>query len=434
MCQSDEQNYILESSVYSDREILKAICEVSKSKSKGQQREPAWFHPFPARMPISLAEHLISRITAPEAVILDPMAGSGTTLIAARKLGRTVYGFDRDPLAVLIAGSTIQNFDSRRLHDLKKRVLDRAKQTLDQKKSNLEEVLNQLPEKDRDFIEFWFPPKSQEQLLALRQSIGEESEGSEQNLAWAIFSSLIIAKKAGSSWALDISRSRPHKRTDKTIVEPFIGWIQRFDTTVKRLPFIDDKQLTTHSTIQCEDARCLSIEDSSVDFVLTSPPYLNAIDYMRGHKFSLLWMDYPLEKLRWLRSTMVGTECGLWHSDGLPSVIEDSLNKKLKEERKKAHIRRYLSDMHKVFGEIKRVLKPGGVGLFVVGPTIINIKRTDAEDIFSQIGKHVGLTPIGSAMRHINSAYRSLPPPQLADGQVSLGKRMRRELILALRK
>ena len=82
MYQGDKQNYIPESSVYSDREILKAIHEVSKSKSKGQQREPAWFHPFPARMPISLAEHLIGRITAPEAVILDPMAGSGTTLIA----------------------------------------------------------------------------------------------------------------------------------------------------------------------------------------------------------------------------------------------------------------------------------------------------------------------------------------------------------------
>ena len=424
----------MSSPVYSNCEILKAIREVSGSKTKGQKREPSWFHPFPARMPISLAEHLISRITAPEAVILDPMAGSGTTLIAAQNLGRTVYGFDRDPLAVLIADSTIQNFDSHRLHDLKERVLDRAKQTIQQKKVRLEETLNQLPEEDRDFIKFWFPLKSQEQLLALRQSISEESEGSEQNLAWAIFSSLIISKRAGASWALDISRSRPHKRTDKTIVDPFIGWIQRFDATVKRLPFIDDKEFTTYSTIQYGDARHLSIKDSSIDFVLTSPPYLNAIDYMRGHKFSLLWMDYPLEKLRWLRSTMVGTERGLWHSDGLPSVMEDRIDKKIKEERRKARIRRYLSDMHKVFGEVKRVLKPEGVGLFVVGPTIINAKKTDAEEIFSQIGEHVGLSLIGSSMRHINAAHRSLPPPQLVDGQVSMGKRMRRELILALRK
>ena len=362
------------------------------------------------------------------------MAGSGTTLIAARQLGRPAYGFDRDPLAVLIADSTIQNFDSHRLHDLKERVLDRAEQTLQQKKVSLEEELNQLPETDRSFIEFWFPQKSQEQLLALQKSISEESEGSEQNLAWAIFSSLIISKRAGASWALDISRSRPHKRTDKTIVEPFVGWIQRFDNTVKRLPFIDDKSLPIVSTIREGDARRLPLEEGSIDFVMTSPPYLNAIDYMRGHKFSLLWMDYPLEKLRWLRSTMVGTERGLWNSDGLPSVTEDRLNKKIKEERRKARIRRYLSDMHRVFGEIKRVLKPGGVGLFVVGPTIINAKKTDAEEIFSQIGKHVGLTPIGSAMRHINAAHRSLPPPQLVDRQVPMGKRMRRELILALRK
>ena len=135
----------LSSSVYSNREILKAICEVSGSKTKGQQREPSWFHPFPARMPISLARHLISRITESEATVLDPMAGSGTILIAARQLGRPVYGFDRDPLAVLIADSAIQNFESRRLNDLKERVLNRAKQTLQQNQASLEEALNQLP-------------------------------------------------------------------------------------------------------------------------------------------------------------------------------------------------------------------------------------------------------------------------------------------------
>jgi DNA modification methylase len=385
-------------------------------------------------MPLSLAKHLIGQITSSEAIVLDPMAGSGTTLIAARQLGRTSWGFDRDPLAVLVAGSAIQDFDSSRLHDLKERILDRAKQTLQKKRGSLKEQLDQLPEEDRDFIDFWFPEKSQVQLLALRQSIKKENEGPEHNLAWAIFSSLIIAKKSGASYALDISRSRPTKRMEKTIVEPFAAWVQRFDAAVKRLPFVDNKQSTMPSTIQKGDARLLPIEEGSVDFVLTSPPYLNAIDYMRGHKFSLLWMGYPLGKLRWLRSTMIGTERGLWHSDGLPSDIEECLNKKIEEDHKKALVRRYLSDMRKVFGEIERVLKPGGVGLFVVGPTIINAKKTDTEQILSQLGDHAGLTLVGSTVRHINATHRSLPPPQLVDRQVFLAKRMSREVIVAFRK
>ena len=59
------------------------------------------------------------------------------------------------------------------------------------------------------------------------------------------------------------------------------------------------------------DARRLDIRDGSVDLVVTSPPYLNAIDYLRCSKFSLVWMGYSVVELRRLRSTAVGTEVGM---------------------------------------------------------------------------------------------------------------------------
>jgi ribosomal protein L11 methylase PrmA len=43
--------------------------------------------------------------------VLDPMAGSGTTLVAARMRGHEAIGFDRDPLAVLIAGAWASDVD-----------------------------------------------------------------------------------------------------------------------------------------------------------------------------------------------------------------------------------------------------------------------------------------------------------------------------------
>jgi len=42
--------------------------------------------------------------------------------------------------------------------------------------------------------------------------------------------------------------------------------------------------------------------------VLTSPPYLNAIDYMRCSKFSLVWMGHTIRELRNIRADSVGTE------------------------------------------------------------------------------------------------------------------------------
>ncbi len=59
-------------------------------------------HPFPARMAPSIVwDRLLAKNTPLK--ILDPMAGSGTTLVIARSRGHAAYGVDRDPLAILIA-------------------------------------------------------------------------------------------------------------------------------------------------------------------------------------------------------------------------------------------------------------------------------------------------------------------------------------------
>ncbi len=50
---------------------------------------------------------------------------------------------------------------------------------------------------------------------------------------------------------------------------------------------------------------------------------------MRSHKFSLLWMGHPLEDLREVRGTVMGTERGLAQRDGLPSAIERKLGRSI---------------------------------------------------------------------------------------------------------
>lgn len=48
----------------------------------------------PTQKPVPLLEYLISIFTDPGDVVIDPCAGSGTTLFAAKKLGRRAYGFE----------------------------------------------------------------------------------------------------------------------------------------------------------------------------------------------------------------------------------------------------------------------------------------------------------------------------------------------------
>jgi len=42
--------------------------------------------------------------------------------------------------------------------------------------------------------------------------------------------------------------------------------------------------------------------------VLTSPPYLNAIDYLRGHRLALVWLGHELGPLKEIRANSVGAE------------------------------------------------------------------------------------------------------------------------------
>ena len=57
---------------------------------------------------------------------------------------------------------------------------------------------------------------------------------------------------------------------------------------------------------------------------MTSPPYLNAIDYMRTSKFSLVFLGSRLNELRAIRSAAIGT---------LPpprrSKLADSINRRM---------------------------------------------------------------------------------------------------------
>jgi hypothetical protein len=60
-------------------------------------------HAFAARCPPPLADWAITRYSAPGEVVLDPMAGSGTTMVEGCLLGRQAWGVEIDPLAHRIA-------------------------------------------------------------------------------------------------------------------------------------------------------------------------------------------------------------------------------------------------------------------------------------------------------------------------------------------
>ncbi|MGH9752352.1 MAG: DNA methyltransferase [Blastocatellia bacterium] len=56
-------------------------------------------HAYAAKCPPPLVNYAIHYYSSPGETVLDPMAGSGTTLVEARLMGRHARGYDIDPLA-----------------------------------------------------------------------------------------------------------------------------------------------------------------------------------------------------------------------------------------------------------------------------------------------------------------------------------------------
>jgi site-specific DNA-methyltransferase (adenine-specific) len=58
---------------------------------------------YPTQKPVRLLERIVAASSRPGDLVLDPYAGSGTTGVAASRLGRRWLLVDRNPAAVAIA-------------------------------------------------------------------------------------------------------------------------------------------------------------------------------------------------------------------------------------------------------------------------------------------------------------------------------------------
>jgi DNA modification methylase len=178
----------------------------------------------------------------------------------------------------------------------------------------------------------------------------------------------------------------------------------------------------------------MPIADSSIDLVVTSPPYLNAIDYIRCSKFSLVWMGYSIEKLAYVRRLSVGSETG---TDPAGDVQIRAILKSLKLEklprRKMGIVATYIQDMRSALAEVHRVLVPGGKAVYVVGENTISGKYIENGKILSLLAQSLGFRIAGYSRRKLPPNRRYLPPPTTTGGE-TLDSRMRAEIILEFRK
>jgi len=389
-------------------------------------------HAFAAKFPPQLPRLFIQELTQPGETVLDPMAGSGTTLVEAVLANRYAIGVDIDPLAILISKVKTTPVDLLECVRAGNWVIEKATSSL---QTTGDDRLSTVYSRQAiEFFRYWFEPAIVDELFALVQMIQQVKQSDVQDFLKVVFSSCIITKSGGVTRARDLAHSRPHRDLEKQSKRSaIITFRERLETGIELLESLS--RCETSACVLCADARCLPLESNSVHLVVTSPPYAsNAIDYMRAHKFSLIWLGFEPPNLTQLRREYIGAEIRasdeLFPSETACRVLSE-LRKK--ETRKAAVVAHYFNDMQIVLSEMLRVLMPGRAAVLVVGSSNIRGVEIHAPTIVAELAQAVGFDLAGLAKREIPRNARMMPVSHHSE-RTGIEARMHEEGVIGLLK
>jgi DNA modification methylase len=391
-------------------------------------------HAFAAKFPPQLPRVFIRGLTNPGDVVLDPMMGSGTTVVEALLEERQGIGLDIDPLALRLGSAKTTPVDVDRLRDAGYRVLARANTLLSDGVIVEQTLAQRFDSKTKAFIDYWFLPMTQRELAALVLSIQEVQDQAARRFLELTFSSIIVTKSGGVSMARDLAHSRPHldkTKVPKNALEQFLVRLR------KNLASIAQIQTDTATAISIAgDARRMPLADKSIDLIVTSPPYANAIDYMRAHKFSLVWLGESIINLSRRRAEYIGSErVTQAQYTTLPDRPERIIQELARRDNNKAVIlRKYYSEMQAVLSEMYRVLRDDSAAIIVVGTSVMRSIDVQTHWCLVDIAAALGFDVVGVTPRNLDRNRRMMPARSGKKIDSTIEQRMHEEYVIGLLK
>lgn len=421
--------------ILSKREKISALLE-GELNFHGQSSGYAShdLHSFAAKFPPQLPRAFIRTLTNPGDVVLDPMMGSGTTVVEAFLEGRRGIGLDFDPLALRLSRVKTLPLGSDKLRNLGFKAISRAKDLLTIPEKIEQELYRRFDEPTKEFVDYWFLPSTQRELMALVLAVEEVDDLATRQFLQLTLSSIIVTKSGGVSLARDLAHSRPHLdkgKVPKNAIDQFTIRLQKNLSSIARL-----KMNGATATLIAGDARSMPVSDGTVDLIVTSPPYANAIDYMRAHKFSLVWFGQTVSSLSKLRSAYIGSErVTNFGYLKLPTNTEATICGLAEKDRGKSLIlRKYFIEMRAVITEMYRVLRNNAAAVIVAGTSIMRGIDVQTHLCLAEIAEEEGFDVVGIAKRILDRNKRMMPARFGKKTDSIIEQRMHEEFVIGLLK
>lgn len=329
---------------------------------------PWYLATFPAPIP----KFLIGLLTESGETVLDPFGGAGTTCYEAIKQNRPFIYNDINPFAAEIVSelilairliaqspSCLKGLTNKDIETLQNASLweDKLPYAVEERGAERDlEVALEERNIASDAV-YWYHRKTLIELLAIWDLIHDQGEDPEickiRKLAFSNILKETCSQRDHFTYITD--NCKPQKLIYISALKSYTTMLQRIDRSVTELSqnyrFLNENrsldEVIDRSVIRNGDARDLNwIQDESIDFVLTSPPYLCAQDYIKTMRLQNLF----------------------FRGEDLAQLAEHEIGARAKRKGNRDRVvNTFYQDIHASVSEVDRVLKPGKYFCIVIG-------------------------------------------------------------------
>lgn len=323
----------------------------------------------------ALVDELIRRanISAKTHFVADPMVGSGSTIVAAKKQGYDVFGVDVNPFCKVIVDA---------------KLLQPTADTLNYITCFLQELTTLAPTEGAIDIPLadYFPENNLRILVALKQRINDVDHAEARKILSACWYFIVEdcsnRKKDGNGLA-----TRPAPVTD--VVKHFCHVMQDVINDYTNHPFDNDAASAIFTGSACDFASysnsfASQTNGKKLGAIIFSPPYANSFDYFESYKMELLFGqllspdDYQVHKKKQIRNYRICYGKDLHSEYPIVEMLCNEIRKEIPKKEARTGKRDgrtrlmpnmlcgYFCDMGKVLEQLYKALNEGGSCYIVV--------------------------------------------------------------------
>lgn len=389
------------------------------SPKRNKRLQTGWegFFPYYAGFPEQFVRDILeSAKLGADSVVLDPWNGSGTTTYAASQLGLKSIGIDLNPVMIIVARARLlPPSEADHLRPLAANLLSQLRSS----------PLVIAPD---DPLLSWFQLDAAKLVRCIERNIRrslvggmtkspdgihlDKISGTAATLYVALFAAcrrLAMSLQSSNPTWIKLPKANDDRLDPSAyaIAHQFAENVRGMSNALAAKQLIEDAAGMEFnagtSTIQLSDTAKMVVPASSVDFVLTSPPYCTRIDYTAATRVELAVLG-PLLKVkpRDLGRQMIGSvqvpqaKIEIGESWGRTcsrflTALKAHPSKASGGYYYKTHLD-YFDKIARSLGHVTTALKPGGRAIFVVQDSYYKDIHNDLPQILKEMGIRAGLT------------------------------------------